>query len=251
MDVSADFPAKAQAAEPVRQGEALLHDPAQFAEPGAVFGAAAGDDRRDAKLTNQAAVFVVVVAAVGLDLRRSAAGPAAFAADRWDRLQQRDESGDVVAVAAGQQRRKRDTAGVGDEVVFGAQPAGVYWTPALFPSRKRRQQVMPQPKPSSLGDHSQWMPVNRTNKMPHKTLRSSTGRRPGSERGGCLGSSGSIRAQRSSSPGLRAPPPVRSCPGSGARCRRTSRSARAIGTAGRANSRPTIADGDSSGAHHC
>jgi hypothetical protein len=40
-------------------------------------------------------------------------------------LQQRDESGDVVAVAAGQQDHKRNTAGVGDQMMLRAQPATV------------------------------------------------------------------------------------------------------------------------------
>jgi hypothetical protein len=91
-----------------------------------------GDDRRDAQIAKQGAVLVVVVATVCVDLRRLAGGSAALAADRRDRSQQRDELSDVVAVAAGQQHRKRDTAGVSDEVVLGAQPAAVYWTPAGF-----------------------------------------------------------------------------------------------------------------------
>ncbi len=86
----------------MQQREALLDYPAHLAEAGAVFGAAAGDDRGDAEVADLGAVLVMVVAAVGVDLRRAAAGPAAFAANRRDRLQQWQELGDVVAVAAGQ-----------------------------------------------------------------------------------------------------------------------------------------------------
>jgi hypothetical protein len=97
-----------------------------------VFGASAGDHRGDAELADQGPVLVAVVATVGVDLRRFAAGPSALAADRRDRVQQRQQLGDVVAVAAGQQHRQRDTAGVGDQMMLGAQPAAVYWTPAGF-----------------------------------------------------------------------------------------------------------------------
>jgi hypothetical protein len=87
VDVVADLLPDPQAVEPVQQCEALLDDPAQLAQPGTVFSAAAGDHRRDAELADQGAVLVVVVAAVGVDLRRLPAWPSAFAADRRDRLQ--------------------------------------------------------------------------------------------------------------------------------------------------------------------
>ncbi len=75
MDVIADLPADAQPAEPVQQGQGLLDDPAVCAQPGAVFGAAPGDDRGDAFLPDLGAVFVVVIAAVGIDRCRSPPTP--------------------------------------------------------------------------------------------------------------------------------------------------------------------------------
>jgi len=53
---------------------ALLDDPAQLAESGAVPGATGGNDRRDTEFADQGSVLVVVVAAVGVDLRCPAAG---------------------------------------------------------------------------------------------------------------------------------------------------------------------------------
>lgn len=53
MDVRANLPADAQAAEGAQQGEGLLHDVAVFAQAGAVFGAAAGDQRADLQLAHQ------------------------------------------------------------------------------------------------------------------------------------------------------------------------------------------------------
>lgn len=82
-------------------------------------GAAAGDLGCDAAAPQQSAVFVVVVAAVGVHDRRALAGSAAPPTDGWDRLQQRDELRDVVAVAAGQRDRQRDAAAIDDQVVLG------------------------------------------------------------------------------------------------------------------------------------
>jgi hypothetical protein len=67
----------------------------------------------------------VVVAAVGVDLAGASPRPATPATDRWDRVQQRQQLGDVVAVAAGQDHRQGDAGGVGDQVVLAAQPAPV------------------------------------------------------------------------------------------------------------------------------
>jgi hypothetical protein len=57
-----------QPLEVVQPGEGALHHPAGAAKPGAVLGPAAGDLGRDPAVAELAAVLVVVVAAVGLDL---------------------------------------------------------------------------------------------------------------------------------------------------------------------------------------
>ena len=67
-------------------------------------------------------------------------------------------------------------------------------TPASCQSRNRRQHVIPDPHPISLGKNSHGMPVLRTNKMPVSTRRLSNGFRPGFRRRRFLGAgrSGSI-----------------------------------------------------------
>ena len=82
-------------------------------------------------------------------------------------------------------------------------------TPAACQSRSRRQQVMPQPQPISLGSISQGMPLLSTNRTPVSAGRLSTGGRPpfGPGRGGS-GSSGSITAQSSSGRSACAMPPA-------------------------------------------
>ena len=71
-------------------------------------------------------------------------------------------------------------------------------TPAACQSRSRRQQVMPEPQPISLGSIAQGMPVRSTKTMPSSALRSSTGGRPPFGRGGRSGSSGATSAQSAS-----------------------------------------------------
>jgi hypothetical protein len=109
-----------QSFEVVEPGEGAFDDPAVAAKPGAVLGAAARDHGLDAALAQEAAVFVVVVAAVADHAVGSAAWPARSSAHRRHRVEQRDQLGDVVAVAAGDRPGERDPAGVYEKVMLGA-----------------------------------------------------------------------------------------------------------------------------------
>ena len=73
-----------------------------------MFGLAAGDLGLDPALPELAPVLVVVVAAVGGDPLGASAGAADLAAHRWHPVDQRDQLGDVVAVAAGDRPGQRD-----------------------------------------------------------------------------------------------------------------------------------------------
>src|SRR6185312_1002898 len=125
VDVVADLPADAQPAEPVQQGDGLLHDPAVDAQARAVLGGAAGDDRGDPGGLDLLAVFIVVVAAVGVDGIRAAPRPSAAPAHGRDGLDEGQELGDVVTVAAGQCHRQRDAVRFGDQVVLRARPGTI------------------------------------------------------------------------------------------------------------------------------
>ncbi len=63
-------------------------------------------------------------------------------------------------------------------------------TPSACQSRKRRQHVIPLPKPSSLGRSSHGIPVCKTNRMPFNAARSSTRGRPPLVEGSTTGNSG-------------------------------------------------------------
>lgn len=71
-------------------------------------------------------------------------------------------------------------------------------TPASFQATRRRQQVMSEPKPSSWGRYSPWMPVCRTKRIPHRACRSGTRGLPSTRFGPGCGSNGSMSAHSSS-----------------------------------------------------
>ena len=109
----------------MQPGKGAFDDPAVASEPGAMVGLAAGDDRLDAAVPNEAAVLVVVVAAVGKQRVRSSARPAGAAANRWYPVEQLQQLRDVVAVSGGQRPGERQTAAVYEQVVLAAAPAAV------------------------------------------------------------------------------------------------------------------------------
>ena len=125
MDVVAPVGADEESAAVVQPGEGALDDPALAAEPGAVLGLAAGDDRLDATLPDEAAVLVVVVAAVGEQRPRPASRSADPSADGRDAVEQFDQLGDVVAVAAGERPGERDATAVYEEMVLAAPAAAI------------------------------------------------------------------------------------------------------------------------------
>jgi len=132
VDFVAAVVADEEAFEVVEPGEGAFDDPAHLAEAGAVCGLAARDHGRDPALPEQPPVLVVVVASVGIDTVWSRARPADAAFDRGHAVEQRDQLGDVVAVAAGDRVRERDPRGVDQEVVFRSGSAPVHWALARF-----------------------------------------------------------------------------------------------------------------------
>lgn len=85
-----------------------------------MLGLTARDLRSDPTGTELAAVLVVVVAAVGGDAVGSPPRTADLAAHRRDTLDERDQLGYVVAVAARDRPGERDPGRVDQEMVLGA-----------------------------------------------------------------------------------------------------------------------------------
>ena len=125
MGLVAAVGAEEESAAVVEPGEGAFDDPAIAAEPGSVFGLAAGDDRFDAALPDEAAVLVMVVAAIGEQRMRPPTRSTWSAAHRWDAVEQFEQLRDVVAVGGGQRPGKRQPAAVYEQVVLAAAPAAI------------------------------------------------------------------------------------------------------------------------------
>lgn len=103
----------------VKRRMSTFDHPAEFAQTTAVLCAAPGDHRFDAAFAKFLAMWFGVVAAIGVDdsglLKRSAT----HAANRRNRINERQQLGEVVAVRAGQDCTDGDAVGIDEDVVFG------------------------------------------------------------------------------------------------------------------------------------
>jgi len=112
--------ADSEPAEVVQVSKAALDDPPLAAQAGAVSCAASGDHGRDPERPQQPAMLIEVIAAISEHSVWFLSWPAALAS-HWASVEvfdQRDQLGDVVAVAAGQRDRERDAARVDKEMVL-------------------------------------------------------------------------------------------------------------------------------------
>ncbi len=100
-------------------GMSALDDPADLAESTAVGLATPGDRSGDAGSMKRSTIPVVVACAVGIDPARLAQRSASTSPDTGNRLDQRQELGNVVAIRAGQDDCDRRTVGVDGDVVLG------------------------------------------------------------------------------------------------------------------------------------
>ena len=130
MHLGPPLEADEQTLEVVEVSEGALDDPAGASEPRPVLGLSASDLRGDAAPAELAPVHVVVVAAVGGHTLRALPRPADRAAHRRHPLDQRDQLGDVVAVAARERPGERDPARVDEEMVLGARSGAINWARA-------------------------------------------------------------------------------------------------------------------------
>ena len=112
--------------------EGALNHPAVAAEAGAVWCLAASDLGFDPALAEQTPVLVVVVATVGSDAVGPTPWPADLSAHGRHLVDQRDQLGHVVAVAAGDAPGERQSAAVYQEVVFGAVSGSINRARARF-----------------------------------------------------------------------------------------------------------------------
>src|SRR6516165_2442891 len=109
----------------MQPGDRSLDDPAAGAEPGSVRAFRPGDLWLDVPAAQLASSLARVVGAVAVQPARAAARAAAASAYGRDRVHERGQLGDVVAVAAGERGGQRCAATAGDHMVLGAASGAV------------------------------------------------------------------------------------------------------------------------------
>lgn len=97
-----------------------------------MLGLTPGDHRLDAAFPNQAAVLVMVVAAIGEQRLWPSSWPPDTAADGRHPIEKVEQLRDVVAVPAGERPGKGDPAAVYEEMVLATCPAAVNWAGTRF-----------------------------------------------------------------------------------------------------------------------
>ena len=132
MDFVAAVVADEQPLEVVQPSEGALDDPAVTTKSGAVPGLSPRDLGRDAPRAQLPPLRPVVVGAVGADFVGSPARSADAAPDRRHPIDERDQLGDVVAVAAREPPGKRDPGRIDQEVVLRAVSGSINRARACF-----------------------------------------------------------------------------------------------------------------------
>jgi hypothetical protein len=243
VNVGATLKANAKTTKVVEPCVSTLDHPAKFAETTAVLGPALCDHRLNAAFAKFPAMWLRVVAAIGVNDFGLPKRPATYTANRRNGIDERQQLGDVVAVRAAQDGTDGDAIRIDEDVMFGTGSRAIRGVRASFSpaptartddestaareksslpasrnfasnsscsrshtqafcqSRKRRQQVGPEPNPNLIDRSHQRIPVLNTNRMPFSAARSGIRRRPGYflRRGFGGGSKGSINAHSSSS----------------------------------------------------
>jgi hypothetical protein len=120
VDLGVALVASPETAEVVQVSKATLDYPALAAQAGPIGCPTTSDHWRDSECFEQPTVLVVVIASIGQQPVGLSARPSNLAGDRpaVEVFEQRDQLGDVVAVATGEADSKRNAAGVDEQMVL-------------------------------------------------------------------------------------------------------------------------------------
>jgi hypothetical protein len=206
MDLRKSLVADSKSMEIMEPSMSTCDYPSILSEAAAMLSAAPRENRFDTPIAQFLPVCFGVVSAIGIDNLRLLQRATADTTDGWNRVNERQQLCDVMAICTGQDDRKWHAVCVGSDMVLGARSRTIYgvrpsfwpapmartedesritreksiWsaarnsasssscnrshTPASCQSRKRRQQVTPEPQPNSVGRSRQRSPVRNTNK---------------------------------------------------------------------------------------
>ena len=126
VNIGATLVADPQPSVLMQPTDCAFHDPTKDPQTAAVFGIAPRDQRHDATLGEFLPMRVGIIRPIRQEFSRPLHGASNLAGNRWDGIYQRDQLGDIVAVAPCQRRGQRNAVGIGDEVMLGAALAAIY-----------------------------------------------------------------------------------------------------------------------------
>ncbi len=133
MDASPVLVADLQAPEAVESGERPFDQPAVASQAVLGLDTTAGDAGDDAALAQGQTEVTVVVTLVGMELVRSATGPASrLGADGLDGVDGSEHHLRIVHVRGAHQDRERDAVGVDHKMALRAQFVAIRWVLARF-----------------------------------------------------------------------------------------------------------------------
>jgi hypothetical protein len=132
VNVGATLKANAKTTKVVEPCVSTLDHPAKIAEATAVLDPALCDHGLDAAFAKFPAMWFGVVAAIGVNDFGFLQRPATHAGNRRNRIDERQQLGDVVAVLSGQGRTDGDAIGIDEDVMFGTGSRAIRGVRASF-----------------------------------------------------------------------------------------------------------------------
>jgi hypothetical protein len=118
MNVGSTLKANAKTPKIVQACVSTLDHPAEFAESAAVFRAALGDHRFDTARTKPLTMRLGIIATICVEDFGLAKRSAAYTANWRDRVDERQQLGNVVAIRASQDGTDGDAIGVDEDVML-------------------------------------------------------------------------------------------------------------------------------------
>ena len=147
------FEPDAESAKLMKPRDGSFHHPARAAQAAAVRLAALGDQRFDLPVAQRLPMRLRIVSAIRLNNFGFGFGMAGFSCDRRNRIDQRNQFGDIVRVGPGQPDHQRNALRVCQNVVLAAQLRAIRGIGTrFFPPHRARTD----PESATARDQSSW-----------------------------------------------------------------------------------------------
>jgi len=121
MNIVTAFITNSQSTKLVQPGKCSLDYPAKDSQPATIFRSAFCQNRIYTQLTQCISMGLTVIGSIALNTIRSFTRTTHLTCDWGNRLNQRQKLSYIVAVSSCDFYRKRDTVGIGDNVMFRPQ----------------------------------------------------------------------------------------------------------------------------------